>query len=85
MSIVPCNYPNVWEFGPLGLCVSPGRQWAPNYTYQLLLGSELMTSFTVDKFFSQLLIFLDSCIIYCIHYSITEFILSTTPCVLGGR
>ena len=35
--VVPCNDLDVWEFGPLGLCVSLGRQWAPNYMYQLVL------------------------------------------------
>ena len=34
MSIVPCNDPNIWEFGPLGLCVSQGHQWAPKCMYQ---------------------------------------------------
>ena len=33
---VPCNVPHVWTFGPLGLCVSLGHQWAPNYAYHLV-------------------------------------------------
>ena len=24
--VVHCNVPDVWEFGPLGMCLSPGRQ-----------------------------------------------------------
>ena len=33
-AVVHCNVPDVWEFGPLGLCLSPGRQWTPNCAYQ---------------------------------------------------
>ena len=28
--VVHYNVPDVLEFGHLGLCLSPGRQWAPN-------------------------------------------------------
>ena len=31
--VVQYNDLDVLEFGPLGLCVSLGRQWAPNYAY----------------------------------------------------
>ena len=34
--------PDVWDFGPLGLCLSLGHQWAPVHVYYLVL--ELMTS-----------------------------------------
>ena len=30
-AVVHCNVLDVLEFGPLRLCLSPGRQWAPNY------------------------------------------------------
>ena len=33
---VPCNVPHVWIFGPLGLCVSPGRQWTPKLCVSLV-------------------------------------------------
>ena len=44
MLIVPCNYPDVWEFGPLGLCVSVGRQWAPNCGYHFVLEPEFLAN-----------------------------------------
>ena len=31
--VVPCNYSDFWEFGPLGLCISLGRQWGLNCAY----------------------------------------------------
>ena len=31
--IVSCNVPDIWEFGPLGLCSSLGHQWAPTHMY----------------------------------------------------
>ena len=34
--VVHCNVLYVWEFGPLGLYSSPGCQWAPPYTYQMV-------------------------------------------------
>ena len=34
--VVPCNDLDVWEFGPLGLCISLGRQWALNYACHLV-------------------------------------------------
>ena len=34
--IVPCNVPDVLEFGPLGLCLSLERQWVPNCAYQMV-------------------------------------------------
>ena len=34
--IVSCNVPDVWKFGPLGLCLSLGRQWASKHMHYLV-------------------------------------------------
>ena len=36
-AIVYCNVPDIREFGPLGLCLSPGRQWAPKLRISITL------------------------------------------------
>ena len=35
-AVVHCNVPDVWEFGPLGLCVSLKAPMDPNYAYHLV-------------------------------------------------
>ena len=42
-AVVHCNAPDVLEFGPLGLFLPPGRQWAPYCAYQLGNGQKFLS------------------------------------------
>ena len=36
--------PNIWTFGPLGLCLSRGRQWGRKRTHYLLFSKHYLNS-----------------------------------------